>query len=229
MMTDPFTHKPRKLQLPGALTKPGWSIYDIRDNPEWLLAESYVTEYTDIVGIECTYYIKNPDIVSDPLYGETPDVEYLDGKTTKIIYDVGEIQTLYSMFGMMATDQLIIHIPQSVYVRDVSQEQLPKPGDVIKIGWYTSDFTNDYDDVGRTFEVVHAAQDQAIFQLRSLVYVLYLKPYRFSEESDTARDVSSDLEEGLETITDFGDNSWIDTQSEALSAYDGVDTSVYGY
>lgn len=208
--------------------KPTFEIYDIKDNPEWQLAENMVAEFTDISGIKVTYYIRD-NVISPPdvLYGETQDIEYKEGKETKILYEVGEIQTLYSMFGMLATDQIIAHIPQSVYVRDVSQTELPKPGDVVKVHWYTNDFANT--DIGRTFEIMHVAQDQAIFQLRSLVYVLYLKPYRFSEESDSAREVSSDLTTSLPGISAFGDNDWIETQSQAISAYDGIDTSIYGY
>jgi hypothetical protein len=133
------------------------------------------------------------------------------------------------MFGMIATDQIIGHIPQSVFIRDVSYTTLPKPGDVVKVGWYTDDFTTDYTNMGRTFEIVHVAQDQAIFQLRSLVFVLYLKPYRFSEESDSAREISSDLSTELPGISAFGDNDWIKTESDALSAYDGIDKAIYGF
>ncbi len=229
MANNPFTHNPVKLQINNVNTKPAWSISPSSENPEWLLAESYATEFTDISGIKCTYYQKSNTVVADVLYGETQDVEFLDGKDTKILYEVGEIQTVYSMFGMIANDQIVAHIPKAVYVRDVSSTEMPKPGDVITINWYRSEFTLDGDDSGRTFEVVHAAQDQAIFQLKSLVFVLYLKPYRFSEGSDSARDVSSDLETGLETISAFGDNDWISTQSDALSAYGNIDKSIYGF
>jgi len=230
----PQTTIPRKMRSQIGSSKPNLNIYDVKNNPEWELAESYVTEYTDIAGIECIYYPRSNSVEPDDLYGEVQDAEYTEGKTTKILYEVGEVQTLYSMFGMLATDQIIAHIPQAVFVRDVSETELPKPGDVIQIPWYTYDFTNDEDATGgRTFEIIHVAQDQAIFQLHSLVYVLYLKPYRFSEESDSARRVSSDLDD-ISTntslsISAYGDNDWIDTQSEALSAYDGVDKSIYGF
>ena len=209
--------------------KPQLEIYNVRDNPEWRLAESYAAEFTDISGIKCTYFIKDTAIVSDPLYGETQDAEYKDGKETKILYEVGEIPTLYSMFGMMATDQLVAHIPLCVYARDVSNDEMPKPGDVIKVHWYTGDFIEDNIKDERSFELIHVAQDQSIFQLRSLVFVLYMIPYRFSEESESAREVSSEINTTYPSIAAYGDNEWIDTQSNAMSASEGIDTSIYGY
>lgn len=208
--------------------KPQWEIHNVKTNPEWQLAESVAAEYTDITGIKVTYFQRNNNIQPDVLYGETQDIEFLEGKETKILYEVGEIPTLYSMFGMVATDQIIAHIPQTIYFRDVSKTELPKPGDVLKVQWYRGDFIEDDDLSQRTFEISHVAQDQSIFQLRSLVYVLYLMPYRFSEESQSAKDVSSDLNTTFQSISAYGDNLWIDTQSESLSAYEDVDESIYG-
>ena len=218
----------------GSSAKPQLDIYNIKDNPEWQLAESYVAEFTDITGIKVEYFIRDMvNIKPDPLYGETQDAEYLEGRMTRLLYEVGDIPTLYSMFGMMTTDQIICHIPQCIYWRDVSKTTLPKPGDVIKIEWYRGMFipdgVSDLSSGPRTFEISHVAQDEVIFQLHSLVYVLYLIPYRFSEESDSARDISSSLSTSLSGIASFGDNEYISTQSEALSAYTGIDTSVYGY
>lgn len=210
--------------------KPELEIYNIKNNPEWELAESVAMEFTDISGIKCTYYQKDQLIQADPLYGETQDAEYLDGKKTKILYEVGEIPTLYSMFGMVTTDQIVAHIPITIYTRDVSKIEMPKPGDVIVVDWYRNMFPCEWEDLsGRTFEILHVAQDQSIFQLRSLVYVLYLSPYRFSEESQDARDISSDLSTEYPGISAYGDNLWIETASDALSAYDGIDTSIYGF
>lgn len=58
--------------------KPQLDIHQLRDNPEWQLAESIVTEFTDATGIKIMYYRKNTAINPDPLYGETQDVEYHD-------------------------------------------------------------------------------------------------------------------------------------------------------
>lgn len=222
--------------------KPELEIYNIKDNPEYKLAESVAAEFTDISGIKCTYYQSDRSVLPDELYGETQDKEYLDGRDTKILYEVGEIPTLYSMFGMLATDQIVAHIPQCVYRRDVSRTNPPCVGDVIVIPHYRdTPFMETLS--GRTFEIIHVAEDQSIFQLRSLVYVFNMIPYRFSEESDSARSVSMDIDDLYDpnsayqrfpstdtpSITAYGDNSKIETESQALSAYDGIDTSIYGF
>lgn len=222
--------------------KPQLETYNIITNPEYQLAENIAAEFTDISGIKCIWHQKDLSITSDYLYGETQDIEYLEGKPTKILYEVGEIPTIYSMFGMVATDQIVAHIPQSVYRRDVSTTRPPTVGDVIIVPHYRDlPFMTTLS--GRTFEIIHTAEDQAIFQLRSLVYSLYMIPYRFSEESESARNVSMDVDDLYDptnafqrfpetdtpSITAFGDNSEIQTDSDALSAYDGVDTSIYGY
>ena len=213
--------------------KPNLEIYNVRDNPEYLLAESVAAEFCDATGIKIAYYVRDNAIQPDPLYGETMDAEYKEAKETKILYEVGEIPTLYSMFGMVATDQIVAHIPQSVYYRDISQTEKPKPGDAIVVHWYRGSFEEDPDPDERAFEINHVAEDQSIFQLRSLVFVLYLMPFRFSEESDSARNISLAIHD-VDTnqppsISAYGDNVWIDTESDAMSAYNGIDTTIYGF
>lgn len=215
---------PTKLRNPlVGPNKPDWNIYDVKDNPEYWLAESYATEFCDIAGIACIYHSRDNTIKADPLYGETPTIGYLAGKSTKIIFEVGDISTLYGMFGMVATDAIVAHIPQATWYRDVSKTEVPKPGDVVMIPFYQQN----YDGImsGRSFEITHAAFDQALFQLKSLVHVLYMIPYRFSEESQSARDVSSDLSMDMPGISAYGDNTWID--ENAYTSPD-VDSSIYG-
>jgi hypothetical protein len=208
------------------MNKPGWRFYDIVDNPEYQYGENLVTEYTDIVGIECTYYMSDASVLPDQLYGEKQDVEYKEGKLTKVIYEVGEIPTIYSMFGVMAQDTIVAYIPRSVFKRDVSQTEAPKVGDVVKVPMYPFDFNDETDRAGRTFEIIHVAQDTSIFQYRSLVYVFNMIPYRFSEESTSAEGVSSDLSTETPSITAFGDNEWIDDNKQIDNS---VDSTIYGY
>ena len=208
------------------MAKPQWRLYETIDNPEYQLGENLVTEYTDIVGIACTYYISDTAIEPDQLYGEKMDVAYKDGMETKIIYDVSEIPTIYSMFGVMAQDTITAYIPRSVFKRDVSQTEPPKVGDVVKIPMYPNDFSDDPAKAGRTFEIQHVAQDTSYFQYRSLVYVFNLIPYRYSEESVSAADVSSDLSTTSPSITAYGDNEWVD---ENLDSDPTIDKGVYGY
>ena len=201
--------------------KPTWNLYDIKDNPEYHLAESLATEFTDIAGIECTYYMRDSSVVPDPLYGEYPTKGYFEGKKTKILYEVGEIPTLYSMFGMVASDNIVVHIPQAVWYRDVSKTDQPSPEDVIVVHFYQEDYNGSIE--GRTFEITHAAFDQSIFQLKSLVHVLYMKPYRYSMESQSASAVSSDLTSP--EISGYGDNVYID---EHKYVDPDIDTTIYG-
>jgi len=214
------------------MNRPMWRFYDIIDNPEYQFGENLVTEYTDITGIECYYLISDQSVLSDPLYGEKQDVEYKEARKTKIIYEIGEIPTVYSMFGVMSQDTIIAYIPRSVYKRDVSQTEVPKVGDVVRIPMYPWDFTDDPIDAGRAFEIIHVAQDTSIFQYRSLVYVFNMIPYRFSEESDSARLASYDIDDTqpwdttTPSITGYGDNTWIDENKEIDNS---VDSSIYGY
>lgn len=207
-----------------------WQTYDVIDNPEWKLAEAMAVEFTDIAGIQAIYYNQDTTVIPDPLYGETQDKAYLDGKETKIIMEVGEIPTNYSMFGIVATDQLLVHMPMATYRRDISQTIPPIIGDVIVIPYYRGVMNSLGEDPieGRTFELIHVDVDQNLFQLRSLVYSLYLIPYRFSEESESAADVSSDIDTNSPSISAYGDNVYIDSESNKIDTYDDVDRSIYG-
>ena len=208
------------------LGRPQWEIFDIYDNPEYQYAEGLAMEFCDIAGIKAIYYPQDGTVTPDILYGETQDKAYTVGKETKIIMEIGEIPTVYSVFGMIATDQLVVHIPQGVFRRDVSGTLPPKVGDVVVLSFYRDVPTIDTP-VGRTFEVLHVAEDQNIFQLRSLTYSIYMTPYRFSEESDSAAAVSSDLPTATPSITAYGDNDWLQEQSDLIDDYDDVDTSIY--
>jgi hypothetical protein len=215
-------------QFPGHGTGP-WKTYNIYDNPEWKLAESMAVEFNDIAGINAVYYNQDSTVEADVLYGETQDKEYTEGKNTKIVFEVGEIPTTYSMFGMIATDQMVAHIPKATYRRDVSQTNPPKVGDVVVIPFYRDvPGITETTTQGRTFELIHVAEDQNIFQLQSLVYSLYMIPYRFSEESDSAADVSSDLSTESPSITAYGDNEWVEDASDEIDTYTDVDRSIYG-
>ena len=205
-----------KIRRTGNQNKPNWRFYNKPqdDNPEYQLAEGLAAEYTDIVGMDCTYYINDTTVEADPLYGEKMDVEYETGMPTKVIFEIAEIPTIYTLFGVMAQDTIVAFIPRSVYKRDVSQTQPPKIGDVLKVPLYPSDFLDNFSSGGRTFEIIHVAQDTSIFMYRSLVYVFNLVPYRYSEESTSAAEVASDISTLSPHISAFGDNEWIDDNKD---------------
>jgi hypothetical protein len=94
-----------------------------------------------------------------------------------------------------------------------------KPGDVIKTLWNE-----------RSYEVADVGKEGSIFQLNKNVYEFILKPYRFSDQSESAREASYDIDGTLtEPLSAFGENQYFEDQSEAIDDYDDVDTTVYGY
>jgi hypothetical protein len=221
----------QRANFPG-VAKPTWSLYDIRDNPEWELARSMVMEYTDITGIEVLYYQRNHSIAEyDVVYGEDNMVGFAPPKTTKIIYEVGEEPNLWSNFGMMGGDVIIAHIPQGTFSRDVSAgiNIIPNIGDAVYLPWYPAE--------GRLFEVAHVDDDDKIFQLSKLIWLLILKPFRYSAQSTSVDDMHSHVDpDGVtQTLLDlppsasYGDNADINTESPVIDDYADVDKTVYGF
>lgn len=194
------------------LTKPKWSLYDLQHNPEHDLLQGYIMEYTDIFGIKVLYYRRTESTPYDPLYGEHTNTEYDEGIETKLIYDVGEEPNLWSSFGMFGGDIITTHIPQGTWKRDISQTLTPMIGDVLHIEW-----------LDREFEIVHVDDDDRIFQLKKMIYILVLRPYRFSEQSDSAAEIYTETM----PMSGFGENAWIETESDTIDAYTDVDDSVY--
>ena len=200
-------------RLPNAgLTKPKWTVYDLQFNQEHNLIQSYLMEFTDIAGIEVEYWRRNTDIPYDPLYGEHTNTTYDDPIETKVLYDVGEEPNLWSSFGMFGGDIITCHIPIGTWNRDISQTLKPNIGDVIYIKW-----------LDREFEVVHVDDDDRIFQLKKMIYILVLRPYRFSEQSATATEVCTETV----PMSGYGDNEWIEEQSDTIDSYSDVDDSIY--
>jgi hypothetical protein len=212
----------------GGLNKPKWQIYDVHNNPEWELAENYVTEYCDIVGIECIYYMYDDNIKPDDIYGEWNNKEFIQGKKTSLIMDIVETPTNYALFGMVANDQLTVHIPQATYRRDISRRRPPRVGDVIVLPFYRN-VPNSLDEdslVGRTFDINHVATDLGIFQYNALTYTFYISPYIFSEQSESAREISSEGDDI--SVIDYGDNDNVQNESELIYDYVDVDRRIYG-
>lgn len=119
----------------------------------------------------------------------------------------------------------------------------PRPGDVIKTIWNN-----------RAYEIVDVAEESNIFQANKAIWEFVLKPYQYSEEShfgygaeaseseatsasqispfDRAPTEDRDLVELMNTpISAYGDNQYIEDQSDTIYDYpdEDVDTSVYGY
>jgi len=202
------------------LIKPKWEIYDIENNVEHELFSEYIVEFTDISGIKIEYYIRNEDIVMDQLYGESVNTAYLDAKESKVIYEPTAEITMTTGFGINSDDSIqYASMPKFTFTRDVSAGYDPKPGDVIKTLWNN-----------RAYEIADVGEEDRIFQLKKMIWDFILKPFRFSEQSDSAKDISPDLDNTLTTpITAYGDNEYIEDKVDDSGVYNDVDTSIYGF
>ena len=202
------------------LIKPKWELYDITNNPEHNLYVNYIVEFCDITGIKVNYYIRKENIVTDRLYGESTTVDYYTALKTKMIYEVTEETTMTNTFGI-ASEDIIQYgfIPKYTFSRDVSAGYNPKPGDVVQTPWNN-----------RNYEVVDVGEEAHVFQLGKYVYEFILKPYRYSEQSDAAKEILNIPDSTFTSpVTGYGDNEWIEGESDTIDNYSNVDTDVYGY
>lgn len=197
-------------------------MYDIVGNIEHDLFDSVIVEYNDIAGIEVSFYILDPSINYDTLYGESTEHSYLGPYTTKLVYDTTEELTMTNTFGIVSEDLIqYAEMPKTTFTRDVTASYQPKPGDVIKTLW------ND-----RAYEVVDVSEESKIFQLKKLVWSFILKPFRFSATDETGYTdgaISPDIDPSTWTdpLTAFGDNEWLEDESDSIEAVS--DSAVYGY
>ena len=138
-------------------------------------------------------------------------------KETKILYDVTEEPTLTNTFGINSTEMIqYAMIPKEIFVRDITEcvDILPVPGDVIKTIWNN-----------RAYEIVDVGEESHIFQLSKMIYEIILKPFRFSETSDTAEEITT----STLSLSGYGDDADIEEESNSIDNYSDVDTNVYGY
>jgi len=203
------------------LIRPTWDLHDIHDNIEWDLYQDYIVEFTDISGIIIDYYRRDTTIPMDQLYGESTNTEYLTPIETRLIYDVTEEATITSNFGIYSEDHIqYAMIPRFTFERDMDNTTIaPIPGDILVTRWNN-----------RAYEIVDTGEEEKIFQLSKMIYELILKPYRFSEQSESAKPPLIDKDETLTSpITAYGENDWIEDESDEIDDYGDVDSGVYGY
>ena len=209
-------------------TKPTWDLHHLQDNVEHELFQSVIAEYTDISGILCEYYIRK-EVNRDYLYGESVQTRYENPMKTKLIYEPEDEPTLTTGFGINSEETISwASVPKWTFSRDVSAGYHPKPGDAIITTWNN-----------RAYEIADVHEEEKIFQLKKMVWGFVLKPYRFSDESESARDISRFTREPTdpnktlslsEPLTAFGDNEELEEESDEIFNYgDSYDSSVYGY
>ena len=214
------------------LIKPKWNLHHLQDNVEHDLFESVIVEYTDISGIECLYYIRDEALQKDYLYGESDRTRYLTPPMkTRLIYEPTEEPTLTTGYGIYSEEVIsFASIPKLTLTRDVSAGYHPKPGDAIITIWNN-----------RAYEVADVTEEEKIFQLKKMIWGLVLRPYRFSEESESAeeisrfnRDPSPELDTDTLTtpLTAYGDNEELEEESDEIFDYSkniDIDSEIYGY
>ena len=206
---------------PSGLIKPKWNLYDVTDeNIEHKLFENLIVEFTDISGIKIKYYIRDETIEMDRLYGESINTAYSSAYETKLVYEPTIEASMTTSFGIVSEDMIQYgFIPKFTYSRDVSTTYEPKPGDVVQTLWNN-----------RSYEIADVGEEAHIFQLKKMIWELILKPYRYSEQSDSAKTILKTPDSThSDPITAYGDNEWLEDQSDDVDAYGDTDTSVYGY
>jgi hypothetical protein len=217
--------------ITGKLTRPKWDLHQLKDNVEHDLFESVIVEFTDISGIECQYYIRDESLKKDYFYGESDRTRYLlPPSITRLIYEPTDEPTLTTGFGIYSEESIsFASIPKLTLSRDVSAGYHPKPGDALITLWNN-----------RAYEIADVSEEEKIFQLKKMIWGFVLKPYRFSEESDSAREISRFNREPTPQLTDtlttpltaYGDNEELEDESDEIFDYDkslDIDSKIYGY
>lgn len=215
---------------------PAWELLDLdQTEQEYVLFDSVVCEKTDISGFPILYYVKVDLDESDYLYGEDQNEKFTEGYYTKFTYEPSEEVEILSAFGITSDDTLqYAQFPKTIFWRDVERNYLqeyieeteivPKVGDVVNTLWNN-----------KLYQIVEVGSEQNIFQGKKLIWELILRPYKHSEESDSAEDMlfyePSDKEfpdinktTSTENLSAYGDNDNIDDES-----YDDPDSSIFGY
>jgi hypothetical protein len=221
---------------------PLWRLYDISsDNPEHYLYDSFINEFTDVVGFEIDIYF--PIVSWDKLYGEDPNTNLSNAITTKLIYEPTEETSILESFGITSDETLqYAVIPKTMFARDCTDTFLsipslsagnlhPIPGMVIHTKWNN-----------RKYEVVNVGAEQQIFQAKKLIWELILRPFRYSSESLeayrlhkldptatlTATSSAADGTPIYDELLEYGDNEYIEEESDAIDDYSSIDEKIFG-
>lgn len=215
-----------------------WELLKIdENNPEYELYKSLVEEFTEISGWPVWFYKKLESEVIDSTYGEDANAKYTEAYETKLIYEPTEETNLLDSFGITSDETIqYMQIPKSLFIKnivdeykfdyDTEEEIIPSVGDVIRTLWNN-----------KLYEIIEVGSEQKIFQGRKMIWEMITRPYRHSQESDSAEDMLFDNPDEIDfpdinttTETDvlsaYGDNEDIEEQSTTKT---DTDTSIYGF
>lgn len=191
------------------------------NNPEWDLFESLIVEQNDIAGFEVLWYRYDQTKTMDTLYGEDQTARFLPAKRTKLTYSPTEEIRIADMFGLVGDEAIsYLQIPQYTFRRDVIGDlettEEPVAGDVIHLIWN-----------GVSYEVVDVGLELNVFQNKKFGYEVRVRPFRYSEQSDSYEEAIST--DNTAQVSAWGDNEWIEDQSDQNDNYTDVDEAIYGY
>jgi hypothetical protein len=122
-----------------------------------------------------------------------------------------------------------MQISKSIFSRDVSNTFIPKIGDVIKTLWNN-----------KSYEIADVGSENKIFQGKKMIWEFICRPYRYSSQSESADDIIFDTPSEIDfpeinetTVSKptsaYGENDYIEEESNKIENYKDIDTSVYGY
>lgn len=237
--TQPTTCNP--CVIPGT---PLWDLFQQEGNCEAALFESLVDEFTNIAGFPIKYFISLANM--DTLYGEDATNDYAEPITTKLIYEPTEEASIIESFGFRGDDVIqYAMIPKLTlnqalgpmfYTYHPSGDIVqPYVGDIITTTWNN-----------RNYEIVDIGSEERIFQGTKPMWELILRPYRYGSESKKAKEIHMpDNIDEIEIIDEemedtpgvedrdyptvkYGDNSWIEDESNDIDPYDDVDKGIFG-
>jgi hypothetical protein len=122
-----------------------------------------------------------------------------------------------------------MQMSKSVFTRDVSNIFIPKIGDVIKTLWNN-----------KSYEIVDVGSESKIFQGKKMIWEFICRPYRYSSQSESADNILFDTPSEInfpeinetttsKPISSYGENDYIEEESEKIESYDNLDTTIYGF
>lgn len=200
-------------------TPPEWRLLDFKDktHKEPLLMDSFMCEKNDICGWDVEFYLHKDSEVEDTLYGEDTNEEWDGPFRSKVLYEPTEEPSSIDAFGFASDDVVqYAQVPKTIWQRDVEDElqkvRAPIPKDLVKTLW------ND-----KTYEIVDVGAEEFIFQGRKMTWSFILRPWRFADQSDSAKDILFEDP----NVDDFPYEN-VTIESFSPSAYDSISVSGTG-
>jgi len=227
--------------IPGT---PLWNLFNQENDCEQQLFQSIVEEFTDIAGFPIKFWMSLPE--HDDIYGEDATNTYAEPVETRLIYEPSEENGIINAFGFQSDDVLqYTMIPKTTFIRDIGTtfQTYHPSGDIIQpvVGDVITTLWNN-----RNYEIVDLGSEERIFMGQKHIWEMILRPYRFSEQSDKAREIHLPPNEDDITVIDeemdnqpgpdeqnyssdrYGDNSWVEDESDDVDDYNDVDKKIFG-